>query len=299
MTGYQHPAYARSLAEFGTPRHLRSSDGWLLQRTIPGSAAQDAMGCYPVFACREWTALGEDLDAASDLVSIVLVADPFGQHTRELLEHQFDLVRPFKQHFVTEYRAGAIDNVSRHHRYHARRALREVEVERCEDPRAFLDDWCVLYEALVQRHQLTGIKAFSRTAFALQLRVPGTVIFRAVHGGRTIAAHWYYVQGDVCYSHLAAQNDEGYARSAAYALHWHALHAFSRDVRWLTHGAAAGALDSSQDGLVRFKRGWSNACRTAYLCGRIPNRGAYERLMQDRSAGAAHYFPLYREGELA
>ncbi|HSS29061.1 MAG TPA: hypothetical protein VLL50_14020, partial [Usitatibacter sp.] len=62
MLGYAHPGYAGSLAEFGTPRELPASGGWLLEREIPGGG-RDAMGCYPLLCCRDWRALREDLDS--------------------------------------------------------------------------------------------------------------------------------------------------------------------------------------------------------------------------------------------
>jgi hypothetical protein len=60
-TGYSHPAYAASLSEFGAPLELPRSGGWLLRRAIPGSDACDAMGPYPLFACRSPAGLAEDL----------------------------------------------------------------------------------------------------------------------------------------------------------------------------------------------------------------------------------------------
>ena len=52
VSGYLHPTYARSLSEFGAPRHLPHSGAWILERRIPGSPYSDAMGCYPILACR-------------------------------------------------------------------------------------------------------------------------------------------------------------------------------------------------------------------------------------------------------
>lgn len=49
MTGYIHPGYAESLTEFGTPRELPRSKGWILKCQIPGFSDYDAMGCYPLF----------------------------------------------------------------------------------------------------------------------------------------------------------------------------------------------------------------------------------------------------------
>ena len=79
MTGYLHADYARSLAEFGTPRELPRSGGWILERKIPGFNAYDAMGCYPLFCCKDWSRLQGDIaELQSELVSLSLVPDPFG-----------------------------------------------------------------------------------------------------------------------------------------------------------------------------------------------------------------------------
>ncbi len=100
--GYAHPGYARALAEFGRPRALAASGGWVLERAIPDAGAHDAMGCYPLFACHHWAGLREDLALlAGRLVSLTLVTDPFGDYTEPLLHEIFpDLVSRFKQHFV-------------------------------------------------------------------------------------------------------------------------------------------------------------------------------------------------------
>src|SRR5207237_160064 len=103
-SGYAHPGYAASLLEFGRPRALIQSGGWILERPIPGANARDAMGCYPIFSCRDWSLLKSDLvELSGDLVSLVLVADPFGNFTEKLLGDTFkDLLTPFKEHFVID-----------------------------------------------------------------------------------------------------------------------------------------------------------------------------------------------------
>lgn len=71
-----------------------------------------------------------------------------------------------------------------------------MDIEVCTDPVAHLDDWCRLYGELVMRKNITGICAFSRSAFEQQLVIPGTVLFRASEGEQTIALDWWYVQGE-------------------------------------------------------------------------------------------------------
>jgi hypothetical protein len=104
VSGYTHSAYAMSLSEFGRPRPFLQSGGWVWGRSIPETDARDAMECYPIFSCRDWSLLGDDLEnLGHDLVSLVLVADPFGNFTEQLLRETFaDLLVPFKEHFVVD-----------------------------------------------------------------------------------------------------------------------------------------------------------------------------------------------------
>lgn len=299
-SGYGHPSYAASFAEFGTPRRLPRSGGWLLERSIPHAEARDAMGCYPLFVCQDWRGLEADLDEIDDLVSVSLVTDPFGDHDEALLEQTFQhVVRPFKMHFVTDLRRPAAEIGSRHHRYYARKALERVSVERCAEPEAWLDDWCGLYAELTARHHLRGMTAFSRQTFAAQLRVPGIVMLRAVCDGATVGAHLWYKQGDVAQSHLAAANARGYELMAAYALYARALDVFAAEVSWLNLGAGAGLTADAEDGLSRFKRGWATGVRPVHFCGRVLDPVEYERLAARSRERAGGYFPAYRHGEFS
>jgi hypothetical protein len=302
VQGYGHPSYAASLAQFGTPRRLPQSGGWVLERRIPESQARDAMGCYPLFICQQWRALETDLDpSAGDvggLVTLSVVTDPFGDYDEELLRRCFrDVVIPFKDHFVVDLSRPLDEIVSRHHRYYARKALERVTVEHCDTPPRHLDDWVALYDHLIAHHHLTGIKAFSRDAFATQLRIPGLVMFRAMCDDAVVGAHLWYRQGDGAHSHLAAVSERGYEVMASYALHWVALQTFAENSAWLNLGAGSGLAADGAAGLSAFKRGWATSTRRAYFCGRIFDRAAYDALTAARQAQAMTYFPAYRAGE--
>jgi hypothetical protein len=296
--GYSHPAYARSLGEFGTPRALPLSGGFLLERPIPGSDRRDGLGPYPLFACPDWSRLGADLDeVCRDLVSVALVPDPFGAPDPVLLRQAFDVVRPFKDHFVYDLGVPAARALTKHHRYYVRQARAEVTVEACADPPAFLDEWVALYGALVERHGLRGIKAFSREAFRQQLAVPGIVVLRAARADETVGAHLWYVSGNVAYSHLMAQSAAGYEAGASYALYAGAIEHFASRVAWLDLGAGAGVATGSE-GLTQFKRGFATGTRPAFFCGRIGDRDAYASLSAQAGSGAGEpYFPAYRRAE--
>jgi lipid II:glycine glycyltransferase (peptidoglycan interpeptide bridge formation enzyme) len=144
---------------------------------------------------------------------------------------------------------------------------------------------------------LKGIKAFSKTAFAAQLRIPGMVMLRATYEGKTVGAHLWYPHGDVVHSHLAAVNPLGYELMASYALHWFALQSFTGEVRWLNIGSGSGLAAQDGGGLAQFKRGWATGTRTAYFCGRIFNHSKYQEILATRRIRANDYFPAYRHGE--
>jgi Acetyltransferase (GNAT) domain len=301
MTGYLHPSYAESLSEFGKPRFLPKSGGWILERPIPGFPYEDAMGCYPLFACQGWSRLSEDLkEVVTDLVSLALVTDPFGNYDARLLQQCFDKVIPYKEHFVTDLFRPFQESVSAHHQRYARKALRDVRVERCEDPTRFIDDWVGLYLNLTSRHCIRGISAFSRAAFEMQFRVPGLIAFRAAHQECAVGMTLWYLQDKVAYYHLGAYSDTGYRMRASFAMFRTAFEYFAdNDVRWLSLGAGSGVETSRDGGLSRFKRGWSTGTRTVYFCGRAFQPEKYDQIAKAVCTTPSNYFPVYRQGEFS
>jgi len=299
ITGYMHPGYAESLREFGFPRELPQCGGWILERQIPGSSYRDAMGCYPLFACQDWSQLHSDLEGLrNELVSLSLVADPFGEFDLTYLKQCFDVVIPFKEHFVADLRQPMNVIVSKHHRRYARKALQDVRVELCPDPKSYIDEWVNLYATLIEKHNITGIRAFSREAFFKQLSIPGIVIMIAFSQGITVGANVIYVQGEVAYTHLSAFSPRGYDLRAAYPIRSVAIEYLADNkVRWLDLGAGAGVKSSGTDGLSQFKRGWSTETRIAYFCGRIFDHQRYSEILKTKGITNTDYFPAYRKGE--
>jgi hypothetical protein len=299
VTGYANADYAASLAEFGSPRLLPASGGWILERSIPETVYRDAMGCYPLFACRDWSRLADDMEnLGKEFISLVLVTDPFGDYTEESLRHTFkDLVTPFKGHFVVDLAATPETFLHPHHRRNARKALEVISVETCRAAES-IKEWTSLYTNLVARHDIRGIARFSDSSFALQSKVPGAVMLRATHEGRTVGMTWWFVSEGVGYYHLGAYSDAGYELRASFGLFSRAIELFRADgLRWLNLGAGAGLANDPQDGLTRFKRGWSTGTRTAYLCGRILDHSRYAEMVEAKGVAPTDYFPAYRKGE--
>jgi hypothetical protein len=299
--GYCHRQYAESFAEVGQLRELPHCGGWLLERAIPESALRDAMGCYPLFDCCNWAGLPVDLAGlAETMVSVSLVVNPFADVAETDLRRWFDVVIPFKQHYVTDLRGQVDDLGGRQHRRNLQRSRGLVQVDVCQSPLEFLDAWCNLYEQLAARHQITGVKAFSRAAFEKQLGVPGLVMFRALADDEIVGLHLWYVCDRVAYGHLGATSTRGYQVMASYALYWYAIQHFRSHVDWLDLGGVAGVSENeSLDGLRQFKAGWATGTRQAFLCGRVLQQEVYDRLSVERATTKTSYFPAYREGEFA
>jgi hypothetical protein len=257
------------------------------------------MGCYPLFVCQDWSQLYADLQGIwNGPISLALVADPLGEYDPAYLHKCFDLVIPFKEHFIVDLRHPMNDIVSTNHRYFAQKAFRlGVYVEICQDPTQFAEDWIALYTALIKRHNIQGIKAFSRTALVSQLSVPGLVMLRAVHQGVTVGMLLMFVGGEVVHLHLGAYSDAGYKLQASYALYWSAIEHFANRLRWLEMGGGAGLKSDGTDGLSHFKRGWSTETRQSYFCGRIFDQTTYSEIVRAKAIPTTSYFPAYRKGE--
>jgi len=298
--GYLHPQYPQSLAEFGTLRELPRSEGWILERQILGFPYHDAMGCYPLFVCQDWSQLHADLEnMGSEPVTLSLVTDPFGDYEKNYLRRCFrHVVLPFKEHFIVDLRRPMKTFVCQHHRRYARKASGQLKVEICEEPGQFINKWVELYANLIKRHNIRGILAFSRSAFAKQLKVPGIVVFRAVHQEETVGMLLWYTHGEVAYYHLGAYSNLGYDLGASFPLFWFAIEHFAGNgLTWLNLGAGAGVKGNGTDGLSRFKRGWSTGTRTAYFCGRIFDYAKYSEVVKIKGNSSTDYFPPYRKGE--
>jgi len=297
MVGYLHPLYAESFSEFGTPLYLPESKGWLIKRQIPDTPHFDAMGCYPLFLCKNWNNLRKDIDnLEGELVSIALVIDPFASIKTGELSDVFPICNKFKDHYITDLTLPLGSSVHKKTRHHARRALQDISIEHCEDPGKYLVEWISLYDCLIERHTITGIRAFSKHSFEQLFRTPGLEMFIARLGKKIVGAELFIVIGDVVYAHLAAYNKLGYEYNASYALSWIALHYYSKKFHLLDQGSGTG-LQQQEDGLTKYKKRWTTETLPTYFCGRVLHNEIYEDLTKHLGSTGVDYFPAYRYGE--
>lgn len=292
--GYADQRYLESLSEFGNPvRFSDSGAGWLV-RNIEGTSYRDALASYPLLACLDWTKLKDELSAPTNWVSVAAVPDPLSAPSPAILSAIFpDVCRPFKTHWVVRLDGRYPGPHSQSHRRHLRRAERFVNVSRVTLEEKTLSVWCGLYGTLIARHRIEGLARFSKSSFARQFVLPGLRAYAATIESEVVSMSLWLTDGERAYYHLGAASDRGYQAGAPYAVFQAALEDLSDDgLREVLLGAGAGIEDNSEDGLSRFKRGWANESRQAYICGRILDRTAYAELCGNRES---HFFPAYRE----
>ena len=288
---YATAAYAKSLAHVGEAFAVPEWGGHVLVRPTPDGVSRDAMGPYPL------TALPPDADlpgglarlARAGLASVVLVVDERLRPSGDALAEAFDFARPFKSHHLYDRGLGPLA-YSKHHRYELKRALARVEAREIVLA-DHLPAWSALYGELAARHGLGGLHAFPAAHHQALARLPGLRAFGAFAEGRLVSAHLFVTHEGYAISHLAASAPEGYATGAAYAVNDLAITALSVCAA-INFGGGPGAGDDPDDGLVRFKRGFSNRTAPAWLCGKVLDAAAYERL--SRGFAQSGFFPAYR-----
>lgn len=269
----------------------------VIARPIPGGR-QDIIGCYPLSIIHP----AADLEAGlarlrgEGYVSATLTLDDFHRPSIEALALAFDLVRPFKVHFLhrgplANYRPG------KDHRYKVNRACRTV-TSRPIDLADHIDDWIALYGDLTDRHNLSGMHVFPRRSYELLAQLGGVHAIGGFVGDELVSCHiWVAHEGRV-HSHLAASSPLGYANRAAYAVSDASVNYFA-DAEIINFGGGAGLGNEAGDGLTQFKRGFSNDQARSYICGAVLDRAAYQELSGRGDIVQSDYFPAYRNPALA
>ncbi|MFT3733884.1 MAG: hypothetical protein QM776_02460 [Rhodocyclaceae bacterium] len=291
---YASASYARALPHMGQPVAIPEWGTSLIARDIPGAdGAQDAAGTYPICI------LAADADLAGGLqrlqragfVSVTLVIDDFHHPGQKALHEHFDLVRPFKSHYIADFRRGEPCTPSRHHRNEIRRSLRQVRTapftlgERMEE-------WLALYAQLGERHALSSLHRFPRTHFEMLATSDQFVSIGAFNTrDELLAAHIWAGDKGFWHSHLAASSAEGYACAAAYAVNDASIRYFSGECL-VNLGGGAGHTEQSDDGLAMFKKGFANGTALSYLCCAVLDAKRYNALSGEHPAGS--FFPAYR-----
>ncbi len=251
----------------------------------------DAAGPYPITPLLTASLSMNDEICMRDhnIASLSCVSDVFyAPDDISWWDHAVD----YKEHYIRQLRENDDYSYTKHHRYEVRRSLRYCEV-RLFTLADYLEQWCALYDRLIERHQMTGVSAFSHAYFSQLAEMPELVCTGAFDNNQLISAHLWLAYEGYVYSHLAASSDRGYELRAAYPIYDLAIRHFTgKGAHYIDFGGGAGNTTASQ-GLIRFKKGFCNETRTNKILGKIIMPERYEELCS--SLGRSdHYFPAYR-----
>lgn len=297
--GYLSETYAESLSDFGIPRKLNKCKGWILKRVIKGFPYHDAMGCYPVFLCGDWNSLPDDLKLLEDdLVSLTLITDPFHKIEKYELSDVFDTAYHYKDHLVADLSQPLNQFIQKRASRYSRQALKCMTVEICDQPERYSEEWFQFYSFLVDKHNISDMRKFSKKSFHQLLKTPGITAFIARENQEILGMEIWLETGTVGYDHLLAMSPRGYEMRAGYALKWTAFRHFSEYLEWLDLGSAPG-LDQMENGILFFKKHWSTGTLPVYLCGKIFDKNKYNEICVKRGVRETKYFPAYRAGEFS
>ncbi|MGH6956865.1 MAG: GNAT family N-acetyltransferase [Caulobacteraceae bacterium] len=288
---YATAEYARSLPHVGEPLAIPEWGTHLLVRPTQQAHRLDATGSYPLAVVSNDADLEAGLERmkAAKLVSVVLVFDDRLRPDGRSVSAAFDLARPFKSHFLYDRSLGPLA-LGKHHRYELRRALARVEVAEFVLGE-HLQAWASLYAQLAARHGFTGLHALPAAHHQALAALPGLRAFGAFIEGRLVSAHLFVAHEGYAISHLAASAAEGYQAGAAYAVNDLAVSTLI-ECGVINFGGGAGPGEDPTDGLVRFKKGFSNRTASSWLCGKVLDREGYETL--SAGYGENGFFPVYR-----
>jgi hypothetical protein len=287
---YASELYAEALAHVGRAVRVEGWDSFVIARPLPGGNGEDATGAYPMAAFGPRADLRAGLAALTreDLVSLVLVPDPFASPPPDRLAAAFELCRPFKTHYLVET-ARRVE-FSKHHRDRVRRGLRRCRVDRVVLADC-LDAWGELYAGLVDRRAIRGAADFTPAYFAKLAQAPELVALAAFVEEQAVGMTLWFEHDGVVYNHLTASNASGYANGANFALYAAAIDHFA-GAAVMNLGGGAGFADDPEDGLAAFKRGFANAETKSLLCGAVLDAPRYAKLTAGRPRTA--FFPAYR-----
>jgi hypothetical protein len=297
---YRTAAYGETFRSAFALHRSRAAPVTWIKRPIAGTDAFDFAGPYPCVAVFDYRALADDIAAlqGTDGVSVVFVTNASDEAEVVRRLRGLTLCAPFKTHHLVRFDTPWRDYLSAHHLRELRSAWKERLTTRiCATTAAYASTFWPLYQVLIARHSIGGIPALSPDIVAAQCALPGMMAVEVLDGSDVIAASLWAHDGREAHIHLLAQTERAYALRASYLLYEAALDHFSGRVEQVNLGGGAGLSDDAEDGLSRFKRGWSNATAQTYLCGEILDQALYRSLSATHGTTASSFFPQYRTPE--
>lgn len=289
---YSSKQYAEAFKSDYKPIYLPTTKSYMLERKVLDTDLLDISACYPRYLVDDYNNIKKDIDylKSKGFISLVFASDVFS--TKELEDNKilFEHFKPFKEHFICELKS--YQGHSNHHKYEVKKASKLAEVK-IIDLRKYLHEWILIYQVLIQKHNIKGVQYFSPQYFKSIANLDNLYTVAAFRNNELISAHIWIAHQDKVYSHLAASNDTGYETCASYLIYDYSINYFrDKGFSSLDLGSGAG-LENANSGLTFFKQGFANDKRWSFICGKILDCLKYNQL-SGLIKNSGEYFPAYR-----
>lgn len=275
---------------------LPRCNGSVLRRSIDDCERTDLTSPYPLFLCENLEEIPHDIDALkreSD-VSLTLRTNIFDHEKLSEVKSTFDIVSPFKTHYVADLTTPWREFVSRRCRRYAAKAESFFEISVVDEASRYASLLMSLNQNILNRVSATSNPDLTLSVFQKLLKLPESVLIVARDEFGVQGLAFYLTSGDYVLAHTLGATDEGRAKSVVYGLYGHALDYFQDNMHMIDFGGNVGATDNTNSSLSAFKNAWSNHTQQSYICGKILDPDLYMQLSQRSRNSITNYFPRYR-----
>lgn len=291
LKGYLSTQYTNIYSHLGEIVPLEHSEGSLLLRKINDQDC-DLSNIYPFLTYNKGIPAYDLQNAIHEYnpVTVTIVTDPLKPLVSSLPAEDY------KEHAVVELDKYNFNNLSDNVKRNIKTAKSDLEINmRILDP--LHHPLHKMYQNLVKRHNITS----ELTNYTLEqmegiLDVPGAVSFTAKEdpkGDRNwipkiVNRSVFYIQGDDAYYVLGCQSDEGYSLKSNFLLMHEAIETFKK---LGLNRLLLGSAPEGNEGLKRFKKGFSTQMVTNQIIKLVCNEEKYASMVDGRNNDN---FPAYR-----
>lgn len=292
MSGFYQAGYSESL---GPNILLTHSDSYLNKRVIGTTDHYDLVSPYPMFAGRNFSAIGQDIRSLSetDAVSMTIRSDAFFEKTVGQTESVWGWFRPFKTHYITNLSKPWRDTAARNAKRYEERARRTFTFSEVLNPAFYASDLRRLNSIIVNRKRGTNTKIIAEKVLKHQLGLSGARLFKASNSNGIQGLAFFMVTEKRAYAYMIGATDEARSNNVIYGLYGFALDIFQNEMDNVDFGGVPGTSDDQSHPIAQFKQLWTNETAQSFICGKVFRPDVYKKLSEAHPTSHANFFPAY------
>lgn len=293
MSGFGALGFAESL---GTVVRLDNTQGMALNRSIGVSGYHDLINPYPVFICSDFSNIRSDFAQLKQTkaVCLTLRTDVFDENIVLKTEGTWDWFKPFKTHYITNFREPWRQTAARNAIRYEKRARDIYAFSRVENPASYATELSRLNKVILDRTQIGKTTALSVNTLQIQMSQNGVRLFKAENCDGVQGLALFMITDQKAYAYLLGATNEARSDHVIYGLYGYALDSLKSEVEVVDFGGNPGWSDDPADNVVQFKKLWTNQIATSFICGKIFDRNVYAQLCAKNRSSRSKFFPSYR-----